>query len=62
MDEIQDQLLERTGADKPYHSSTIWRALRKKIKYSLQVVTDISRDVDEEQRTTSYSIRPSLFS
>ena len=49
LDEISEQLYERTGCNKRYHDSTIWRTLKKKCKYSLQVVTERAKQQDQDE-------------
>jgi transposase len=50
LDEIRQELYERTGGFNRYSDPTIWRALTKTLGYSLQVVTNRARQQDEEQR------------
>lgn len=48
LEEISAELQEITGVK--YDDSTVWRVLTKRIKYSLQVVVDRAKQVDEQQR------------
>ena len=49
LDVIQEELYQRTGGAKFYHGSTIWCTLKKKLRYSLQVVTERARQQDENE-------------